>query len=260
MALSKNELIQAINGMTIYKRDYDTISNLLSITSDELFTKIVEEVVNGTLYWSDFETFLAETEYPDIVEDNLKIQDKLWKSINRIIEIKRSLNEDYQYGPDLYGVALIKSIDNPDEINKVYDEEYRKYRDTVLYELSKVYPNDSSLVKAFKVRFYNAIRNGEIILNSKDSNISENSNIGTVDETYATNKDNPSERFEYINPEDVFLFLNEYAIPVDYNLQRITNFDRLFMTQYNVSEELLKQIKSVSLFLKMNNPGGSNDQ
>lgn len=252
MSLSKNELIQAINTMSLHKRDYDIISKLLSIASDELFTKIVEEVVNGELYWSDFETFLAETNYPDIVENNLKQQDELWKSINRIINIKKSLNEEYKYGPDLYGVALIRSINNSDELNKVYDEEYRKYRDTVLYELSKVYPNDSSLVKAFKVRFYNAIRNGDIILNSKDSN------VGVVEETYATNKDNP-EKFEYIDPEDVFLFLNEYAIPIDYRFQELTDFDKIFMTQYNIDEALLKQIKSVALFLKVNNPGGSDD-
>ena len=134
MSLNVNNLIQAIDDMTIYKYDYDVISKLLASGDNKLFTKILEEVVNGELTWADFDEYLSNTEFPDVFLSNLENQQKLEKKLKLLIDFRKHINPDYVYTDEdnsilmrgvandngvFYNIELYDYIDMPDIIRYV---------------------------------------------------------------------------------------------------------------------------------------------
>lgn len=239
MALSKNELIKAINEMTFYEKDYDTIVTLLNNTSEKLFTKIVEEVALGNLYWSDFDRMLENIGYSEALRTNLELQNDLWDSVNRLATLRESLVPDYDQDAEMYdSMALIPKAQPAKYANstELYNTELENYRSNILYNLAKVSRNDSILVRACKTRLYNSIRNGEILGYSA---------------TYTeTAEDGTTQTYEAVSPADIFLFLDDYALPLDYEHQQLTAYDKMFMDQYRLTEKETKKLKALSMFLK----------
>ena len=57
------ELFQKIDTLRIREIDYPTVLLMLNNMSNEMFTKCIEEIVNGNLYFSDFTDVLAGSGY-----------------------------------------------------------------------------------------------------------------------------------------------------------------------------------------------------
>ena len=310
MALSINELLDAVDEMELYKKDYDVIQTLLDTGDDEFFVKMLEEVLMGNLYWSDFEHNLANTNYPEILKDQLKSQAKLNDYVRKIIFLRKSIDSEYEYDNSIMSLGLVNQYGVNEKTKEFYQEEFMKIRGNLLYDLTESNPNDTVLEMAFKTRIYNALRNGEILLQKiKEGSISEDGRIKDSNgddtkflvtdteilvgdpiyekvtdpkneevwsyyefdgENYYLTEDTvivpgtdyyiaTQEKHEYINPNDIFLHIQNYIIPVHSSLITLDSFDRTFMNQHKISEDTMKQIKMQSLLLREKNfIGGEN--
>ena len=278
MARTTEELLKAIDEMTIYAKDYNVITDLLGRATPAFFTKVLEEVIDGNLYWSDFEKFFANTNYPKLLDKQLEIQGRLEDQVQKYISFRNMNIEDFNrseqkfafippskpvesdYENDdgeltdeariLYNAAEEKYNDELD----FYNSEYKKQRDQIIYDITKPGKDDNILIQAYKIKIYNAIKNGEYYLNLKD----EEKRGYTVTKTEIIDSNGTS--YEYINPDDIFFFIHSYYIPLNYSNQILDDFDKEFMNQYGLSEDQTKQFKSLALLYrrKMKIDGGNN--
>lgn len=277
MARTTEELLRAIDEMDIYTKDYDVISELLSRATPAFFTKVLEEVLDGVLYWSDFEQIFANTRYPDILEEQLDIQGRLESQVQKYINFRNmtmeefnSSEETFAFVPPALATKPEKPIDDATNEEKeeyktklkaynrrqFYDAEYKKIRDQLIYDITKPDANDTILTQAYKIKIYNAIKNAEFYLSLSDDAKKEY----TVDTDIIKNSDKEI-KYEYINPDDIFLFIHSYYIPLSFKDQQLDDYDKQFMKQYGLSEENTKKLKSISLLLrrKLKVEGGTNE-
>lgn len=351
MALSVNELLIAIDEMEIYKKDFDVIQSLLDSGDDEFFVKMLEEVINGHLYWSDFEHNLANTNYPTVLREQLKTQKELNDTIRKIILLRRTINPDYVYTNQGTSLGIVKQEPGNDteeqRIQSFYESQMDTIRGNILYDLTTAKPDDTILETAFKTRIYNALRNGELVLKyNSDSNVTKtqndfgdeidvNGNKFTITDTeilienpvyeevlepkneevwsyyeknqsgdyymtddvrleYEIDEGNTfvegvtyyeltgglfikvtdatrdstkeyytmkkyyrmtQEKHEYINPNDIFLNVQNYIIPIHANYQVLDAFDIAYMKANNIKEDHMKQIKMISMEMRRDNFG-----
>ena len=130
MALSVNELLIAIDEMEIYKKDYDIIQTLLNSGDDEFFVKMLEEVINGNLYWSDFEHNLANTNYPDVLRQQLKTQKELNDTVRKLVLLRRNVNPDYVYANEGSSLGIVKQYSESETESKI-QEFYNQEMETI---------------------------------------------------------------------------------------------------------------------------------
>lgn len=219
MGKDLDKLFAEIDNLPIYKRDFDVISSILDSGDPKLFSVIMESVIRGDLYWSDFEKILENTNYNDFVLKSLESQNKIKEELSRMSALRSDMLTD-RLPPKF--IALGKSTDNTTKENEAYDIESSNMRDNILYELSRISEKDTDLSILCKLRLYNYILNYE-------------NNIDTD---------------EKINPDDIFLFINDLLIPIDSRYQVLDSTDKLFMSENNLSEEEMKKYKSVAFFLR----------
>lgn len=86
-----NDCLLYIDDLDISESDYDVISSLLDTIDDRLFLKILEEVKDGNLYWSDFKRFLSNTNYPSILRDNLSEQKKISDYMEKLTKFRETI-------------------------------------------------------------------------------------------------------------------------------------------------------------------------
>jgi hypothetical protein len=55
--MTRNDILEKIDNLKLYEKDYDTLLNLLNNADDKFFVKVLEEILNGNLYIQDFERF-----------------------------------------------------------------------------------------------------------------------------------------------------------------------------------------------------------
>ena len=71
--MTREEILDAIDELVIYEKDYDVI-RLLDNTDDEFFVKIIEEVVNNNLYFSDFDRMFTDSRYGSIFRTEFRVR------------------------------------------------------------------------------------------------------------------------------------------------------------------------------------------
>jgi hypothetical protein len=212
--MTKQEMLTKIDGLVIYQKDYDVIRVLLNNTSDEFFVKVIEEILLGNLYFSDFERIFPSGTYETIIKQNLESQDKLRKEIERTIAFRREV-ENANYNIDLKNTKL--GVFLPDEGSELYDfyeEERVNVINNQIYELLETIPTDNDLVRTAKFKIYEALENGDI------------------------------------SKEDFLLFAKDYIVPISFEHQVLDKSDINFMIENNLTEEQVKKIKALSLFIK----------
>ena len=185
------EILENINNMDIYQKDYDIIKNLLDMGDDKFFTKILEEVIEGNLYWSDFEHFLANTAYPELLEKNLESQQKIAEKLQQLINLRQRIDINYEYdsaNPDETLVLIDNYSERPDAVamKNLYDSELTRMRGDLLFELTRANSEDTIITRAYKTQLYNAIKNGELVnkvLENPNNYISKYGNIVSQNDT-----------------------------------------------------------------------------
>jgi len=291
MALTQEEILVGIDRMPIYQKDYDIIRDLIKTVEPPLFTKIVEEVLTGGLYWSDFDRFLGNTDYEELLRDNLEVQGELKKKLKMLSDFRKQLyNDDFTMldnnkslavitpGSQTYNYEKVASTAafDPNEvyytkndksdyseahnisafeegtvyytrsISRFYEDELARIRDDLLYEMTKIEPTDSALTVAFKIKLENAIRNGEYVV----KNLESLEQAGRLTSTGQVLSEDKQKAYDYINPNDIFLNIGSYLIPLDINHQTLTRADRLFMDENGLNEKDMKAYKAISLLLR----------
>jgi len=213
--MTKQEILRKIDELVIYEKDYDTIRFLLNNTTDEFFVKVIEEVLLGNLFFSDFERIFPSGTYETIIKQNLETQDKLRKEIERTIAFRREFGENSNYTIDLKNTRL--GVFLPDEgtdIYNFYQDEKNNVINNQIYELLETIPTDNDVVRTVKFKIYQALEEGKI------------------------------------NKEDFLLFAKDYIVPISFENQVLDKTDIDFMVQNNLTQEQVKKIKSLSLFIK----------
>ena len=79
-----NDYLTRIDNMQIYEKDYDVLNKLLNLEHD-LFIKILEEILLGTIYISDLEAIFSDDSYKNILSRELEHQKHLKEKQDIII-------------------------------------------------------------------------------------------------------------------------------------------------------------------------------
>lgn len=250
MALTKNQILEAIDGMTIYTQDFYTIKNLLENSDSNFFVKVLEEVINGNLYWSDFDKVLANTNYGEVLENNIEIQEQMRTEIARLFDFRQNIaltspslglnNID----ATVTNIGIIKSTAADEKLQDLYDQEEINLREKLYHDVLRYKKNDTELTITCKNRLLNAIENGRII-DSSGKDLS-GVTINTVESTVTSN----GITYEYIDPRSILFSTDELVIPLDYRYQTLSESDLIFMKANNLNEVEMKKMKALSGFLR----------
>lgn len=216
--MTKNEIFNLIDSMKIREKDYDIIVYLMENLDERLFLKILEEVLLGNIYWSDFERYFEYIGYDNHFETIVSNQYDLHQLLSKLIALRNSFGLEH---PSVNKLSI--------QANK---EVSRDFRNDILYELSRKNPNDSLTTELFKVNMFNAIINARV---STELDMEPSTNNGIL----------------YINADDIMLTINDYVLPIDYNYIRLSDNDYVYMSNNNISEDMMKKIRAVSDYLKM---------
>lgn len=270
MNFTLDDILHKVDKMEIHERDYDTIKMLLKNTDEELFTKILEEVLLGNLYWSDFERYLANTNYPKLLRESIKSQMEMNSELSKLKALRMSII-DGEGDADKQNIAIKSGV--------LYDDEFSLFKDKIIYELTKIDKNDTALTIVYKYKLYNAIKNNELLNTLSTNSNSEISNNkiyvyqefeGEPTSGVAYYEKKGPKRFEiygnessgtrytrteydYLNPDDILFLIDEYLLPLDMKYQVLDDFDYNYMEEHNLTPETMQQIKSVSLIFRENN-------
>jgi len=211
--MDKADLIKAIEEMIIYEKDYETLLQMMHNMDDRFFVKVIEEIILGNLYISDFERIFSDDSYSTMLRLNLENQEKMYNELLRLVQYRKDiLGENYSISPSNM-IALVKpTTGNSYEL--FYDTLSTELTRECIYQMLKSLPNDNDIVSAAKLKIFKAIENG------------------------------------LISKEDLLLFSNSKIIPIDFQYQSLTESDMNFMIENNLSSDEIKKIKALSIFLR----------
>lgn len=193
--MTRADILEYIDNLPIYEKDYDLFIKLVNNTSPKLFTKIIEEMARGNIYITDFESVLPESTLNKIntqIENQAKIATKL----QRLIDFRKSIDTDKNLQIAFDNPTYKAFIEKDEIINKMYD-----YLNPYAYSGSERDLRLSLLEKAIN------------------------------------------------NPETVILSPDDYIVAIQYDDIELTQDDLNFMEENNLTEDDIKKIKSLSLYL-----------
>lgn len=211
-----SSLMETIDNMEIYKKDYDIIKKILDYGDDALFVKILDEVVSGELEWSDFNEYLTNTEYPNDLKQQLKIQKELSDYADKMIRFKNITNSE------LVKTDKTALFSDSDGNGKTYTDSYNRIRNELIEKLKYVDERDTLITRIFKEKLI--------------EKLSE-----TVDGKFINN---------------VFFFLKTYNIPLSMEYQiigvnnNLSEADREFQKKNNLTDAQIKHLKMVQLLIE----------
>ena len=214
--MTKKEMLDLVDKMPIYEKDYKIINDLLENLDSALFVKIIEEVLEENIFFSDFERIFPDDRYVETLRENFEKQEELRKEISRLVYFRKeilgeSFDERLNVGLPLPG----ETSPYLDFYNDIADEE----RDIIIRSLFEHDENDSYLVTAAKIGLREK-------LFTQDSGFSK---------------------------DDLLLFAESYILPLDFRYQVLNKNDKNFMLENNLTDDEMKKIKTLSIFLKRKN-------
>lgn len=139
MSKTKEELMSAVNNMVIYDKDYTIIQNLLNTGDSKFIVKILEEIVDGNLYWSDFESVFGEDNgYQNYLKNNIPAQVDLENKLQELIKFRQALDSNYVYDNETTNIGLVGTEFTSE--NEITLEGY----ETEILKLTDLFPNGIS--------------------------------------------------------------------------------------------------------------------
>lgn len=212
--MTKNEMLRAVDALDIYERDYETLVQLMDNLSDDLFVKIIEEILEGNLFFSDFERLFADESYASTLKNNFEAQDKLKKELDRTLAFRRlTQGQSFSIDPTTTRIGITVPAEGTD-MRTFYDQVKTEVTQDQIYSLFETIENDDPVVRASKLRVYNAFQSGEI------------------------------------SEEDFLLFARDFILPIAIEHQILDKSDLRFMADNKLSEEKVKKLKALSYFFR----------
>lgn len=231
------EIIEAVNDMSFYVDDVPVILQMLEYLTPEEFTRCLEEILSGNLFFSDFRDIFKDTDYSKNLQTTFEQQYELSQRIAAIKAIRQDMlaynNEitgelqDIQYfqkynldDPTKSVMGIEEStISSKPSIEKLYNMSEDRLRQNLLYSLTNIKSSDSILTKQYKAKLYKELND-------------------------------PSSRYSI---RDIFFFMQNFILPVEPESQILTDIDTKFMLDNGISAETMKQIKATTIFLQQKN-------
>jgi hypothetical protein len=218
--MTKKQMLEAVDRLYIYEEDFKTINKLMDSLEDSLFVKIIEEILEGNLFFSDFENIFKDEAYSLTLKNNLESQNRLKIEIERTLAFRKKLEGDqFSIDPTTTRIGITVPSEGTD-MRSFYNEIKIENIKNQVYSLFEMLPNDNETVKAAKLRIYNAFQNNEI------------------------------------SEEDFLLFARDFILPISIEGQLLDISDLKFMTENKLTEDQMKKIKAFSYFLRREDRGG----
>lgn len=243
--MNREQILKGIDNMkNLREKDYDTLDFLLKNTSPRLFTKIIEEILLGNLYISDFESLLSDSQrerYNAIIQQECELVDY----ISKLTAFREKIYTETQN----YGIhkadKIIEAGDYTDEQKKeIYKDNINKY-DIPVYISNEIYNADND---------YKSFIKDNVLLSLFESENSDNSILKEIKlelykKIYEENNTELKNAIIVSPNKD-----NDILIPISYHRVILDSFDIEYMKDHNISEEEMKKIKSMMLFLSNKYP------
>ena len=250
--MNREQILKGIDNMkNLREKDYDTLDFLLKNTSPRLFTKIIEEILLGNLYISDFESLLSDSQrerYNAIIQQECELVDY----ISKLTSFREKIYTETQN----YGIhkadKIIEAGDYTDEQKKeIYKDNINKY-DIPVYISNEIYNADND---------YKSFIKDNVLLSLFESENSDNSILKEIKlELYKKIYEENNTKLKnaiIVSPNKD----NDILIPISYHRVILDSFDIEYMKEHNISEEEMKKIKSMMLFLSNKYPKkGANNE
>ena len=243
--MNREQILKGIDNMkNLREKDYDTLDFLLKNTSPRLFTKIIEEILLGNLYISDFESLLSDSQrerYNAIIQQECELVDY----ISKLTAFREKIYTETQN----YGIhkadKIIEAGDYTDEQKKeIYEDNINKY-DIPVYISNEIYNADND---------YKSFIKDNVLLSLFESENSDNSILKEIKlELYKKIYEENNTKLKnaiIVSPNKD----NDILIPISYHRVILDSFDIEYMKDHNISEEEMKKIKSMMLFLSNKYP------
>ena len=231
------EIIEAVNDMSFYVDDVPVILQMLEYLTPEEFTRCLEEILSGNLFFSDFRDIFKDTDYSKNLQTTFEQQYELSQRIAAIKAIRQDMlaynNEitgelqDIQYFQKYNLDDPTKSVMGIEEstisvkplIEELYHMSEDRLRQDLLYSLTNIKSSDNILTKQYKAKLYKELND-------------------------------PASRYSV---RDIFFFIQNFILPVEPESQILTDIDTKFMLENGISAETMKQIKATTIFLQQKN-------
>lgn len=208
---SMKSISDYIDSMAIYENDYPIICNLLENMDDSLFLKVMEEMKDGNLTFSDFKRVLSGDSMGDLMAESFESQEKLYEKYVDLLGYLKDLKvvSDGDRLGYLAGMPDDLTIGSSGSSLETID------RENAVSSLISRDPSEDPLAE-----FYGNAVLADLLDSAKSPK--------AIDA--------------------LLLSAHEYLIPVDYDSITITESDRRFMTENSVSEGEMRKIKSLAAF------------
>lgn len=220
-----NSILEGIDNLEIREKDYEILSTLVDNLEPSLFSIIIERILDGDILIEDFTEILSYTNYHKLLEESLESQKELKDKIKLYTEVNNDKFSSVRMN-NLIGLtngAVMDSISMKTS-EEFYDSEYRDIIENLVYSLTALSPKDNDIAILCKMKL-----------------------LSLLSESLGSNSD-ATESEITVNASDIFFFINNYIIPVDYKYQTLNETDRRFMVENEIEEDTMKQMKMI-LFL-----------
>jgi hypothetical protein len=152
--MTRDEMIRAVDRMVIYERDYKILSLLIANLEDALFVKILEEILLGNLFFSDFERIFSDSSYSSTLARNLETQNKLKKELDRLITFRGQTDQ---------AISLLGLYPPADQNLRIFYEQIKDEEiESQLYNIFEVEAGEDELTKQLKIRIFEALQSNQI--------------------------------------------------------------------------------------------------
>lgn len=207
---ARDELFEYIDRMTITNSQYDVLEKLIENTEDQLFVKIIEELKNENLNFSDFLNLLEGTYFYNHLEKSIDNQGKIYSELSNLILTAKDLKvaNIVNYTANLVSLYE-KRDDDGNIIEKISDIE----KETILSTFFTDEQKDPS------IQFYMDLLLKDLLLDPTKKHI-----------------------------DDILLSLNEFVVPVDLRYVQLNEADLLYAQENNLTEDEMKKIKSLAAY------------
>ena len=238
---SYSKIMDYLNNLKLQEKEYEVIMDLLDNADPRFFTKILEEVVDGEMFWTDLYPIFDIPDYKNLLKDTFESQNKLTYEMAKLSEFRKNIINTSNLG-------ITQSSENYDILAR--DEKRQR-----LYEMLQIKPTDNTFTIACKSSILNAIINYKAINSKSNKNVCINEfNELTLVKTKIdpdTNEEyDEYEYYNYLNPDDILISADDLIIPIDSRYQVLNDSDRSFMIENNMSEEQMKHFKALAMFLE----------
>lgn len=219
MSIQYETLMEFVDNMNLYEEDGKTLINLINNTEDKLFVTIMEHIMLGNLYISDFDEVFSHEYYGNDIGEEIKSQDSISTRLERIITFKEEIMNltisNYEKLQKIAVTETSRNFTSSESFNDLIEERYLDFIDTIK---NKIHQN-TDLTTAIKLKM-----------------------LDNLDTLSGSEEDIQS----------MLLSADDYVMPLQYDDQVLNDLDKEYMEINNIPESTMKKIKSLATFFRTN--------